>query len=894
MKLRLRITPRLTLIFVAFGAVLLTGVGTLAYTNGRAALETATISDLLSTANEKQAGLESWFTGRQADIVALAASPAILSDAAVLAQADSGSVEAQAAHDRLIAELRTRAGSGQPYRELSVLEAQSGKISAATDASDEGKFKEDRPYFINGKNGPYLQNLFYSLDEQAPAIVVAAPLRLADGRLFGVLAGRLDLDEMNAIISRRSGLRQTDDAYLVNPSNLFVTQPRFMPDPAVLQRGVHTDAVKLCLAGSSGVVSAGDYRGVPAIVVYRWLPERQLCLIAKVDQAEALAPSYAFGSTLLGIGGLALLTAVLLAVSLSRTFTRPIVTLQAGAARFGRGELDTRLPETSHDELGLLAREFNLMAAALAEKELQLRAHAAELEQRVEERTAALRDSEARMAGVITSAMDAVITIDADQRIVLFNAAAEQTFRCTAADVIGQPIERFIPTRFRAAHREHIRKFAATGITSRTMGALTSLSAVRAGGEEFPIEASISQIVVGGQKLFTVILRDITERQRADEALAYERNLLRTLIDHMPDYVYVKDIESRFLVGNRSVARHMGAASPNGLVGKTDWDFYPPERAARFYADEQTILQSGQALIDHDEPNVDAAGNTKWILTTKLPMRDVHGRIVGLVGIGHDLTERKQAEEEILRLNQELEQRVLERTAQLDAANQELEAFSYSVSHDLRAPLRAIDGFSRILVRKSADELSPEAQRYLNLIRDNTQHMGRLVDDLLAFAHLNRQLLKRESVVMSRLVQQTLNDLKPEVAERQVDIHLGDLGTCAGDPSLLKQVWINLLSNALKFTRRSETALVEIGRLEEKGEHIYFVRDNGVGFDMQYYPKLFGVFQRLHRAEDYEGTGVGLAIVQRIITRHGGRVWAEAEVDRGATFYFTLGDGSPG
>ncbi len=240
-------------------------------------------------------------------------------------------------------------------------------------------------------------------------------------------------------------------------------------------------------------------------------------------------------------------------------------------------------------------------------------------------------------------------------------------------------------------------------------------------------------------------------------------------------------------------------------------------------------------------------------------------------------------------LNAELEQRVAERTAQLEVANKELEAFSYSVSHDLRAPLRAIDGFSRILLRKSAAELSPEAQRYLNLIRDNTRQMGQLVDDLLTFARLNRQPLKRETVTMSDLVQQSLDELKAEWEERQVDLRLGDLGTGEGDPALLKQVWINLLSNALKFTRRSVPALIEVGRLDANSEHVYFVKDNGVGFDMQYYDKLFGVFQRLHRAEDYEGTGVGLAIVQRVITRHGGRVWAEAQVDKGATFYFTVG-----
>ena len=251
-----------------------------------------------------------------------------------------------------------------------------------------------------------------------------------------------------------------------------------------------------------------------------------------------------------------------------------------------------------------------------------------------------------------------------------------------------------------------------------------------------------------------------------------------------------------------------------------------------------------------------------------------------------EVAERNRAEAEVRRLNRELEDRVRQRTAELEAANKELEAFSYSVSHDLRAPLRAIDGFSRILLEDAAAQLSPEAQRYLQLVCDNTRQMGRLIDDLLAFSRLSRQPLRKRQVEPAKLVQQALDTLRAEREGRRVEITIGDLSICQGDPALLRQVWINLLANALKFTRQREVAVIEVGCRTDKAELVYFVRDNGVGFDMQYAHKLFGVFQRLHRAEEYEGTGVGLAIVQRIIHRHGGRVWAEA--DNGATFSFTL------
>jgi signal transduction histidine kinase len=253
------------------------------------------------------------------------------------------------------------------------------------------------------------------------------------------------------------------------------------------------------------------------------------------------------------------------------------------------------------------------------------------------------------------------------------------------------------------------------------------------------------------------------------------------------------------------------------------------------------------------------------------------------------LEQIQQRDTELQVARDELEQRVATRTAELTAANKELEAFSYSVSHDLRAPLRHIDGFCRILVDDFSAAFPPEALGYLHRIGESVRHMGRLLDDLLNLARLGRQEVRRQVTGLGVLVDEVVRELKPDIAGRQVEFRVGDLPYVDCDPVLMKQVFHNLLSNAVKYTRPRQQAVVEVDQFATNGERAIFVRDNGVGFSMKYADKLFGVFQRLHRSEDFEGTGVGLATVQRIVQKHGGRVWAESELDKGATFYLALG-----
>jgi PAS domain S-box-containing protein len=287
-----------------------------------------------------------------------------------------------------------------------------------------------------------------------------------------------------------------------------------------------------------------------------------------------------------------------------------------------------------------------------------------------------------------------------------------------------------------------------------------------------------------------------------------------------------------------------------------------------------------------ENENTKKDGSRVWIAWTNQPLYDEKGTIVQILSIGNDITRLQEAEREIQELNNELENRVIERTRQLTEVNKNLESFSYTVSHDLRAPLRAISGYSSILLQDLKD-IPEKDRRYLESLRQNAHEMGRLIDDLLDFSRLRIRSLEKETVQPAMMVKEILREFRKDPSVATVEFKVGDLPPCQADPGLLKQVYANLIGNAIKYSRKREHPVVEIGSLSKDGQLIFFVRDNGIGFDMKYSEKIFGVFQRLQTSDEYEGTGIGLAIVQRIIEMHGGRIWVESHVDKGTTFYFS-------
>lgn len=511
----------------------------------------------------------------------------------------------------------------------------------------------------------------------------------------------------------------------------------------------------------------------------------------------------------------------------------------------------------------------------------------------------------------------AILTLDPQGRVTSWNAGAQRIKGYSADEMIGQHFSRFYPEEAvaRGWPETELARAAAEGRFEDEGWR------VRKDGSRFWANVIITPMrdADGAVTGYCKISRDLTDRKRAEDEVRHLNETLedrvrqqtaklteaaeqrrkaeerfRLVVEAAPNGMVMIDAAGRIVLVNQQSEKLFGycrdellGQAIELLVPERYRDKHPGYRSAFFDNPDMRPMGMGRDLYGRRKD-----GGEFPVEIGLTPIDTAEGPLV--LSLVVDITERKRAEEEIRKLNANLEERVVERTAQLEAANKELEAFSYSISHDLRAPLRAIDGFSRIVMEDYAPALPEEAKGYLSDVRANTLRMGNLVDDLLAFSRLSRLPVKKETVPVSGVVEHCLRELTSAGNGRSIEVRVGDLPACQADPSLLKQVWTNLLSNAFKYTGKREAALIEIGAQPGGGSSgaVYFVKDNGVGFDMRYASKLFGVFQRLHRIEDYDGTGVGLAIVQRIIHRHGGRIWADAAPDKGATFFFTLEEGS--
>ena len=625
------------------------------------------------------------------------------------------------------------------------------------------------------------------------------------------------------------------------------------------------------------------------------------------------------------------------------------------------------------------------------------------------------RTARARLAAFVDSAGEPIVGRALDGRITSWNRAAEELFGYRSDEIVGQPLAMLCPP---ALDGETSRLFERV----RHGETIDQYETVRVAKDGRPISVMLTLSLVldhaGGITSGAVFIRDNSARKRAEQALKASEASFRNLLNTLPQKIFLKDRVTNFIFCNEKFANDFGI-TPDEMIGKNVYAFFPRELADHYSEDDRAALESGETRDKEERYVVDGMETT--VQTIKVPMRDEHGAVTGLLGIFWDITERQQnevklresellfhtltdampqmvwmctpdglsiyfnqqwvdytgltleesygqgwntpfhpddkqsardawnrairtgemyrvetrlraadgryrwflmkgepladtpgpivkwlgtctdidelkcAQAELLQHRQHLEESVAARTADLATSNQaladsnkELESFSYSVSHDLRAPLRAIEGFSAILMEDCADKLDEDGRRMLGLVRQGSVKMARLIDDILEFSRAGRAAMTMVVLDMNALVRLAVADLAPAIEGRALELRIATLPAAFGDAHTIQRVWINLLDNAIKYTGPRQPAIVEVGAREIDGEMVYFVKDNGVGFDMRYAGKLFGLFQRLHSHEQFPGTGCGLAIVERIISKNGGRLWAEAQLDQGATLYFVL------
>jgi PAS domain S-box-containing protein len=845
---RLMITQKLTLSFILFAGVMLLVLGLTAYLMARNSLYNATISELLSTSLEKESALNDWGAANQLSISNLASQPDLRATVATLVAAAPESTEAVAAAAATLSNLENWVGAGKRYLHLEVIDTATGKVIVSTAPQQTGKSRESDAFFIEGLRNTNVQSPAFDLEQQHAAMTAGSPIYAPDGKLIAVLGGLLNMDAMSHIIERRTGLRQTDDAFLVNTENLLVTEPHRSPDAAVRQQALQSEAIERCLAYGSGILHGLDYRGIPAIIAYRWLPERQLCLITKIDQAEAYAAANELGTLMAVNGGVILLAGSFVAFGLAHSIARPLKQVADAARAFGQGELDRRTTLTANDEIGLLAAEFNKMADALAAETSQLR-----------------RQSE----HLFQLSTDLVCVTGTDGYFRMLNPSWTRVLGYSETELRSRPFLEFV-------HPEDLAStLAVTAGLAQGQGITSFENRYRCQDGAYRwLHWNAASAPAEG--LIYAIAHDITERHAAEQQIRAinERFQLATRAAGMG--IWDWDIQQDRLDWDERVFTLFGVDEPADMDAHNIWlqRTHPEDRAHIDAAIGQTLRDGAE--FDDEFRVIWPDGGTRYIKIYAMVLRDDAGAPRRMIGANFDITARREAENDLAQRSQDLAR-----------SNAELERFAYVASHDLQEPLRMVTSYMQLIARRYRGQLDADADEFIGFAVDGANRMKALINDLLAYSRVGTRGKPFAPTDCEEALAYALANLQIAIKESAATVTHDPLPTVLADEQQLVQLLQNLIGNGLKF-HSAAPPQIHISASAAEQMWTFAVRDNGIGVEPEYFERIFIVFQRLHGKDEYPGTGIGLAVCKKIVERHNGRIWVESTPGAGSTFYFTL------
>ncbi|MBW7957253.1 MAG: PAS domain-containing protein [Deltaproteobacteria bacterium] len=750
-----------------------------------------------------------------------------------------------------------------------------GKVVSSTDRTVIGENRSGQEFFLRGREGPSIS----VRPSGVPDFVVSVPLHSREnGELIGVLAAFVPKERLGDILARGRGRDigitryalegyRTLDMYIVNRDRLMIT-PSWLIEDTAFRTTVDSEAVRACLGeGRDHLGTYEDYRGEIVLGTSICMPEFGWVLLTEVDRSEAFAPV----RHLVNYGALTGAIVLVLVSGFALYFlrmARQLKSIASASKEIAAGNYSVRVPVRNGDEIGILASHFNKMAGE------------------VEERNRAISESEEKFRGLVEATSDWVWEVDENAAYTYVSPKVRSILGYEPEEIIGRTPFEFMPP----GEAERVGREFAAYAGKREPFSLIENTNMRKDGSFVVLETSGSPIFDsnGVFRGYRGVDRDITARKTAEDALRKSESRLANAqrIARLGNWDW--DIVKNDLHWSDEIYRIFGVAPREfGATYEAFLNYvHPEDREKVIRAVDEALYRKAPYSIDHRVVLRD--GTEKTVHEQGEVVYD-DGRPLRMTGTVLDITERKKTEDEIRKLNIELEERVAARTAELEAANRELEAFSYSVAHDLKTPLRTIDGFARILLKDSSEALGPSGREYLERLVAGSRRMGELIDALLKLSRVMRAEMAVERVYLSGMARAVASDLRKAQPERNAEFIIHENLAADGDPGLLKTVMENLIGNAWKFTSKKDVARIEFGSSgEEEGKRVFFVSDNGAGFEMKYAERLFNPFQRLHGEDEFPGTGVGLATVQRIIQRHGGRIWAEGERDKGATFYFTL------